>query len=86
MQKTLNEVRVAVYPNITNRRAVAATGELDLEAFLNAVLSLEFTNYWVIMAWIMELSYNNNDDKCEKEKHLLKLKYFVLLIKINKTF
>ncbi|XP_045475337.1 transcription factor RFX3 isoform X3 [Harmonia axyridis] len=49
-----------------------------LEAFLDAVLSLEFTTVESLWREFWRSQYNNNGDECEEEKYLSKSKLFSL--------
>ncbi|CAH1374910.1 unnamed protein product [Tenebrio molitor] len=49
-----------------------------LEAFLDAILSLEFTTVESLWREFWRSQYNNNGDECEEEKYLSKSKLFCL--------
>ncbi|XP_044261023.1 transcription factor RFX3-like isoform X2 [Tribolium madens] len=49
-----------------------------LEAFLDAILSLEFTTIESLWREFWRSQYNNNGDECEEEKYLSKSKLFCL--------
>ncbi|KAJ8984793.1 hypothetical protein NQ317_003707 [Molorchus minor] len=49
-----------------------------LEAFLDAILSLEFSTVESLWREFWRSQYNNNSDECEEEKYLVKSKLFSL--------